>query len=91
MSTSIKGYHALISWRNGEHEDSYLTADERQELIGHECIDSAVYTPLVPCAQGAVAWLVENVSPGPFVTADERAVMGYVEQGATAWGLGRMQ
>lgn len=92
MSTSaIKGYQATIHWRNGQDEISFLTVEERDELIGHSGVFSAVYTPLVPVVDGVVAWYVENVSPGPFLTNDERAVMGYVEQGATAWGLGRMQ
>lgn len=89
--STIKGYRASIYWRAGERELSFLTVDERNDLIGHPGIASATYTPLVPCATGAVAWLVEGISPGPFLTPDERAAWSYVEQGATAWGLGLAQ
>lgn len=91
MTSIIKGYQAEIQWRDGQEERSFLTCEERDELIGHPGIYSAVYVPLVPCAMGVVAWLVEDISPGPFLTPDERAARAYVEQGATAWGLGHMQ
>lgn len=91
MTSTIKGYKASIHWRNGQNEESFLTPDERDEMIGHPGVASAVYTPLVPCAMGVVAWLVEDISPGPFLTPDERAAYGYVEQGATVWGLGFAQ
>lgn len=91
MTSTIKGYQASIHWRNGQAEERLLTPDERDDMIGHPGIASAVYTPLVPCAMGVVAWLVEDIEPGPFVIADANAAWNYVEQGATVWGLGRVQ
>ena len=51
----------------------WITAAERLDLIGDGRIIAATFVPLVALGETivpAVAWLVENFEPGPYVTAD---------------------
>lgn len=87
----IEGYAADIHWANGDHEQSFLTCEERREHTLDSRMFSAVFSPLIAAPTStACAWKVEgNIEP--FITGDRRVALSYLDLGYEITSLGRPQ
>jgi hypothetical protein len=85
----ILGYFSDILYTDGSRAEKYLTVDERNDLIGDGRIASASYIPLAASVSRtmAIAWLVEKVTPGPYITSNWRSAEGALLTGAQVTGL----
>ena len=92
IETATLGYAADIHWRSGDHEQSFLTVEERFEHSTDSRMFSATFSPLIACATNqACAWLVDGTSPGPFITGDRSIALRYLDIGCDVTSLGRPQ
>ena len=86
----ILGYFADIIYADTSREERWLTVDERNDLIGDGRVACATYIPLARFAGSwlhAPAWLIENISPGPYITTTQAGAMSAWQIGGTVTPL----